>query len=96
VVAPPVPGKTSARLQGPWSAARTTTGNAWATGAENTFRPADMFEPEALNAAWTDSLDAAVGKVGTLRKRFGLYTCESSSARSPTCPLGLTASSAEP
>jgi hypothetical protein len=53
--------------------ARTPTGNAWATGAESTFRPADMFEPEALNAAWTDSLDAAVGKAGTFRKRFGLY-----------------------
>ena len=53
---------------------RTTTGNTWATGAENTFRPADMFEPEALNAAWTDSLDVALGKVGTARKRFGLYT----------------------
>jgi hypothetical protein len=53
---------------------RTTTGNTWATGAENTFRPADMFEPEALNAAWTDSLDVALGKVGTVRKRFGLYT----------------------
>jgi hypothetical protein len=52
---------------------RTTTGNTWATGAENTFRPADMFEPEALNAAWTDSLDTALGKAGQLRKRFGLY-----------------------
>ena len=53
---------------------RTTTGNAWATGAEQSFKPADMFEPEALNAAWTDSLDDALGKAGQLRKRFSLYT----------------------
>ena len=54
-------------------APRTTTGNQWASGAEASFRPADMFEPEALNAAWTDSIDTLLGKAATIRKRAVLY-----------------------
>jgi hypothetical protein len=51
----------------------TPLGESWATGAETAFRPADMFEPKALNAAWTDSLTAMLEGAGSLRKRFQLY-----------------------
>lgn len=52
---------------------QSSVGNAWATGAETAFRPADMFEPKALNAAWNDSLTTALQSGGQLRKRFQLY-----------------------
>jgi len=54
-------------------APKSELGNAWATGAETAFRPADMFEPKALNAAWNDSLTSALQSGGQLRKRFQLY-----------------------
>ena len=44
-------------------------GDSWAAGADAAFRPADMFEPKALKAAWTDALTGAIGA----RKRFQLY-----------------------
>jgi hypothetical protein len=48
-------------------------GDSWAAGADSAFRPADMFEPKALNAAWTDSLTTAVQSGGQARKRLQLY-----------------------
>ena len=54
-------------------APRTTTGQAWSSGLDSAFQPADMFDPAALNAAWSDNLGTFIEGAAGLRKRFSLY-----------------------
>jgi len=52
---------------------RTTTGEEWASGLDSAFKPQDMFNPKALNAAWTDSIKDTLEAGFGLRKRVSLY-----------------------